>query len=127
MKIAIAFASSILLCTSIAAAQMAPPTPMTAGQFANSAIGQEVILAVRVDRVARTQLEGELLERAGEGRYRPTRARVTLYVPADTPFVMGSFADLKPAAILFVYAVTTSAAHADVKKAIVVTRYVTIE
>jgi hypothetical protein len=100
---------------------------MTAAQFAASPTGANVTLALRVNRLARTTLDGELLERVNDARYKKTGQRVQLYVAAETPFVMGSFADLKAGAIIFVYAVTTTAAHADVKKIVVVTAYAKIE
>jgi hypothetical protein len=118
----------LLLCFGgVAVAQMGPPIPMTATQFASSVTGQTVILAVRVNRVARTTLAAELLERVNDTTYKKTGKNVTLYVPAETPFVMGSLGDVKPGAIIFVYAVTTTAAHADVKKVIVVTPYARVQ
>jgi len=118
---------ALLLTNATAYAQMGPPIPMTAPQFAASPTGANVTLALRVNRLARTTLDGELLERVNDALYKKTGQRVQLYVPAETPFVMGSFADLKPGAIIFAYAVTTTAAHADVKKIVVVTAYAKIE
>lgn len=118
---------ALLLTNAIAYAQMGPPIPMTAAQFAASPTGANVTLALRVNRLTRTTLDGELLERVNDALYKKTGQRVQLYVPAETPFVMGSFADLKPGAIIFVDAVATTAAHADVKKIVVVTAYAKIE
>jgi hypothetical protein len=127
MKFALSSIAALLLSPAVAAAQMAAPTPLTPSQFAASATGQNVILAVRVETAARTAVTAELLERITDARYKATGKRVTLYVPEETPIVMGSAADVKPGAILFVYAVTTTAAHADVKKVVVVTPYAAIE
>lgn len=110
-----------------AAAQMGPPIPMTAAQFASSSTGQNVILAVRVNRVARTSLSVEQLERVNDTTYKKTGKVVTLFLPAETPFIMGAASDVKPGAVIFVYAVTTTAAHADVKKVIVVTPYARVQ
>jgi hypothetical protein len=121
----------ILLATlataGVARAQMGPPIPMTPAQFEASSTGQSVTLVVRLDRLARTSVDAELLERVDDSHYRATGKRVALYLPAETSFVMGTMSDLKPGAIVFVYAVTTTAAHADVKKVIVVTPYVKVE
>jgi hypothetical protein len=84
-------------------------------------------LAVRVDRLVRTALDAELLERVTDSRYRATGKHVTLYLSSETPVVMGSIADVKPGAIVFVYGVATTAGHADVKKVVVVTPYATVE
>jgi hypothetical protein len=127
MKYALCLALAGALATGTALGQMGPPIPMTAGQFANSTSGQDVILAVRVDTLARTTLDAELLERVTDSRYRATHKRVVLYLAAETPFVMGSIADVKPGAIVFVYGVTTTAWHADVKKVVVVTPFAKVE
>jgi|SRR5579871_2747161 len=127
MKIALVLASIVLVATPVAIAQMAPPVPVTASQFANGTIGQAVTLAVRVEGFARTQLDADLLERITDSRYRATRTHVAIYLAPDTPFVMGSIGDLKRGAILFVYGVITGAARADAKRVIVVTPYATVE
>jgi hypothetical protein len=127
MKYALFLALAGALSATAADAQMGPPIPMTASQFANSTSGQDVILAVRVETLARTKLDADLLERVTDSRYRATGKRVVLYLAAETPFVMGSIADVKPGAIMFVYGVTTTAGHADVKKVVVVTPYAKVE
>lgn len=127
MKILFILASVILMATPAAIAQMAPPIPVTASQFANGTIGQAVTVAVRVEGLARTQLDADLLERITDSRYHATRTHVTIYLAPDTPFVMGSVGDLKRGAILFVYGVITGAARADAKRVIVVTPYATVE
>jgi hypothetical protein len=127
MKQLMFVALAMLAAAGAARAQMAPPTPTTAAQFDSSPVGQSVTLAVRVDRLARTALEAELLERVNDSLYKATGKRVALYLPAEAGFVMGSMSDLKPGAIIFVYAVTTTAGHADVKKIVVVTPYVKVE
>jgi hypothetical protein len=127
MKHALYFSFMLFLASGNAEAQMGPPIPLTAAEFASSSTGQNVILAVRVSRLTRTALDAELLERVNDSLYRKTGKRVGLYVPIETPFIMGSASDLKPGAVIFVYAVTTTAAHADVKKVIVVTQYARVE
>jgi hypothetical protein len=119
-----------LLMASMAApagAQMGPPATLTAQQFAATATGQNVVLAVRVTARSRTTLDAELLDHLDDQRYRATGKRVTLYLPAETPFVMGSAADIKSGAVLAVYAVTTTASHADVKKVVVITPYALVK
>ncbi len=127
MKHLVYLVMAVLAASGAARAQMAPPMPLTAAQFASSATGQSVTLVVRVDRLVRASLDAELLERVSDSLYKTTGQRVSLYLPAETSFVMGSMSDLKPGAIVFVYAVATTAAHADVKKVIVVTPYVKVE
>ena len=104
-----------------AGAQMGPPETLTAQQFAATATGQNVVLAVRINARSRTTLEAELLDHLDDARYRATGKRVTLYLPAETPVVMGSATDVKSGAVLAVYAVTTTANHADVKRVVVIT------
>jgi hypothetical protein len=127
MRYALCLTSALLFATATAGAQMAPPIPMNAAQFADSPTGQNVTLVVRVNRLARTALDADLLERVNDSRYKTTGKHVALYLAAETPFVMGSIADVKPGAIVFAYAVVTTAWHADVKKVIVVTPYVRVE
>ena len=119
--------TAMLMGSGAVRAQMAPPTPMTPAQFASSATGQSVTLVVRVNRLARESLDAELLDRINDSLYKTTGKRVSLYLPAETSFVMGSMSDLKPGAVVFVYAVATTADHADVKRVIVVTPYVKVE
>jgi hypothetical protein len=127
MKYALCLALVGALSTATAGAQMGPPVPMTVAQYASATSGQDVILAVRVATLARSTLDAELLERVTDSRYRATHKRVVLYLAAETPFVMGSIADVKPGAVIFVYGVATTAGHADVKKVIVVTPYAKVE
>ena len=116
-----------LFAAAPAAAQMAPPIPMTPAQFSSAVSGANVTLVLRVSTYARSTLEGELLERVSDSRYTQSGKNVELYLPPETPFVMGSAADLKAQAVIFVYAVATTPEHADVKKVVVVTPYVTVE
>ncbi|MGC1380371.1 MAG: hypothetical protein WA814_05035, partial [Candidatus Baltobacteraceae bacterium] len=107
--------------------QMAPPTPLTAAQFAASPSGQNVILVVRVNSLKRTALDAQLLERVNDATYKATQENVALYLPAETPIVMGSMDDVKPGAVVFIYGVATTPHHADVKKVVVVTPYVKVQ
>lgn len=109
-----------------AVAQMKPPTPLTAAQFAQAVPGQTLVLAVRVTSRRRDTLSADLLERRDDAHYRVTGTTVELYYPNDTPVVMGSDADVKPGAVLYVHAVATTRGHADVKSATVVTQYVSV-
>jgi hypothetical protein len=127
MKYLVVSILAALLAAAPAGAQMAPPVPMTPAQFAAAASGQDVTLVVRVNSFERTALVADLLSRVSDSRYKATGKSVALYVPAETPFVMGSAADLQPNAVVFVYGVATTPGRADVKKIVVVTPYVTIE
>jgi hypothetical protein len=129
MKYLIHWLVSLLVASMAApaAAQMGPPATLSARQFAAAATGQNVVLAVRVTKSARTTLDAELLDHLDGESYRATGKSVTLYLPAETPFVMGSSGDVKSGAVLAVYAVTTTAGHADVKKVVVITPYVSVK
>jgi hypothetical protein len=116
-----------LLATATAAAQMAAPIPLTAAQFAATPSGQSVTLAARVNSLRRTSLDVQLLERINDSTYKTTTQSVTLYLPAETPIVMGSIADLRPGAVVFVYGIATNAHHADVKKVTVITPFVKVQ
>jgi hypothetical protein len=110
-----------------AAAQMKPPIPMTPAQFAQAVPGQSLILAVRVADRARDDVRAQLLVRIDDSHYRVTATPVDLYVPADTPMVMGSEADVKAGAVLIVHAVATTRGRADVKRVTVITPYINIQ
>jgi hypothetical protein len=71
-------------------------------------------------------MHAELLDRTSETQYTPTGKHVDLYLADDTPVVMGTMSDVRPGSILFVYAVATTKAHADVKKLVVATNYLTV-
>ncbi len=116
-----------LFAAAPAGAQMAPPIPMTPAQFSSAVSGANVTLVLRVATYSRSTLDGELLERESDSRYKQSGKNVELYLPPETPFVMGSASDLKAQAVIFVYAVATTPGHADVKKVVVVTPYVTVE
>ena len=108
------------------AAQMKPPTPLTAAQFAQAVPGESLVLAVRVVSRERDAVRGEILERRDDAHYRATGATVELYYPKETPVVMGTDGDVKPGAVLFVHAVATTRGRADVKQATIVTPYVSV-
>jgi hypothetical protein len=128
MKHALALAVAVYLVVGApVSAQMKPPTPMTAAQFAQSVPGATVTLAVLVTGRTRDTVHAELLARRDDAHYAATGTKVELFFPEDTPVVMGSVADVQKGAVLFVYAVATTRGHADVKKATVVTSYVTVE
>lgn len=119
----------LAVCTLMAVpanAQMKPPTPLTATQFGQAVAGQSLVLAVRVTSRQRDTLYADLLERRDDAHYRASGTTVELYYPPDTPLVMGSDADVKPGAVLYVHAVATTRGHADVKSATVVTQYVSV-
>src|SRR5581483_12050083 len=121
MKHILCLLLALLFPTVSASAQMGPPETITAKAFDVTPAGQNVVLAVRVASRSRTTLNAEILDHTSGQRYHPTGKRVTLYIPEETPFVMGSASDVTAGAVLAVYAVTTTAGHADVKKVVVLT------
>ncbi|MDB5043501.1 MAG: hypothetical protein JWN27_4227 [Candidatus Eremiobacteraeota bacterium] len=127
MKTLIAASIAALLATaSPAVAQMQPPTPLSASEFASAAVGSRVSIAVRVDARARSTVRAELLDRETDERYRATGARVELYQSDGTPVVMGTPADVKPGAVAIVTAVVTGKRRADLKRIIILTPYVSV-
>ena len=110
-----------------ARAQMTPPIPMSPAQLSNATVGQPLRLVIRVATVKRTALSAELLTRESDSLYKSTGTIVQFYLPADTPVIMGSLADVKPGAVLIVYATATTRGHADVKRLVAVTAYVKVE
>jgi hypothetical protein len=117
----------LTLLAAPAAAQMQPPIPMSPAEFSNATAGQSIKLVVRVAAVKRTALSVELLNRENDSLYKATGKIVSLYLPEDTPVIMGSLADVKPGAVLFVYGTATTPDHADVKKLVAVGAYVKVE
>jgi hypothetical protein len=117
----------LTLLAAPASAQMQPPVPMSPAEFSNATVGQSIKLVVRVATMKRTALSAELLSRESDSLYKSTGTIVHLYLPEDTPVIMGSLADVKPGAVLFVYGTATTPGHADVKKLVAVTTYVKVE
>ena len=99
---------------------------MDVQQFSGAQAGQPVQLVVRIDNINRSAIHAEILERKSEGVYKATRKHVTFYFADGTPVVMGGAADLKPGAVVFVYGVATKKDNADVKRVVVMTRYVQV-
>lgn len=119
----------ILLLT-ILLAQMgmhAPPIPMTPEQFAQAMPGQNVQIAVRVDRVQRTTVFAELLRHETDSTAKATGRHIILYVAGGTPVVMGSARDVAKGALLYVYGIATKANHVDAKRVVVDTRFIKVE
>lgn len=127
MKTFIAASFAALLASTVpAAAQMQPPTPLSASEFASAAVGSRVSLAVRVDARVRSIVRAELLDRETDERYHATGVRVELYQAGGTPIVMGTPADVKPGAVAIVTAVVTGKRRADLKRIIILTSYVSV-
>lgn len=99
---------------------------MTQAQFESAPTGSNVQLMVRVVSLKRDTLHADLLAQVDSSHYKTTGTQVDLYFPADTPLMMGGSADVKPGAVLYVYAVATMRDRADVKRAVVVTPYATV-
>ncbi len=105
----------------------APPVPMTPQQFAQSAPGHSVQIAVRVTRVQRTTIVGELLMHQSDTVSRATGKSVTFYFPSGTPVMMGATGDIVPGAVLYVYGILTKPNNVDIKRVVVDTKYVKVE
>ena len=110
-----------------AVAQMKPPVPMTPAQFAGASPGASVQIVVRVVTVDRSKVAAELLERKTDSDYVVTGKRVHLVCPDGVTFVMGGAGDIAPGAVLFVDGVATKPYRADVKKVVVLTKFITVE
>ena len=83
-------------------------------------------IVVRVTSLQRENLQADLLAQVDASHYKTTGTQLDLYFSADTPVVMGSAADVKAGAVLYIYAVATTRNRADVKKAVVVTPFVKV-
>jgi hypothetical protein len=118
--------TAMLASAAPAVAQMQPPAPLSANEFASAAVGSRVSLAVRVDARVRSTVRAELLDRETDERYRATGARVEFYEAGGTPVVMGTAADVKPGAVAIVTAVVTGKRRADLKRIIILTPYVSV-
>jgi hypothetical protein len=104
-----------------------PPVPMTPGQFSQAVAGQNVQIAVRIERVKRSTLFAEMLEHKTDTVSKATGKHVVLYFADGTPVVMGSESDIVPGAVLFVYGIVTKPGNVDVKRAVVDTKYVKVQ
>ena len=109
-----------------AAGQMQPPQPMTTAESQSAPSGSPVQIVVRVTSLQRENLQADLLAQVDASHYKTTATQLDLYFSADTPVVMGSVADVKAGAVLYIYAVATAHNRADVKKAVVVTPFVKV-
>ncbi len=119
-----------VFATATAGAQMMghqPPVPMTTAQFEGAAVGQNVQIAVRIERVKRTTLISEMLEHETDTVSKATGKQVILYFADGTPVIMGSASDIKSGAVLFVYGIVTKPGYVDVKRAVVDTKYLKVE
>ncbi len=108
-------------------AQMQSPPAMTADQIDRSAPGAHLNLVIRVDSFARNTIAGHVLDRITDSAYSLTKDAIAIYAPSDTAFAMGSSGDLRPGAVVYVYAVATKAHAADATKIVIVTPYVTVK
>lgn len=104
----------------------APPVPMTPAQFSQTAAGGQVQIAVRVGRIERSTIYGELLQHETDTVSKATGQQVVLFFPDGTPTIMGQPQDVTPGAVLFVYGVLTKPGHVDAKRVVVDTKYVTV-
>jgi hypothetical protein len=127
MKYIAILALGVALLTSPALSQMKAPVPMTRSQFGHALTGQSIAILVRVVAFKRTSLSAELLDRESDSVYKATGKIVDLYLPEDTPIVMGSVPDIKPGAAVFVYGVATTQGRADIKRIVILTSYIRIE
>lgn len=99
---------------------------MSLQQFAGVAAGDQVQIVVRVVAVNRAKVAAELLDRKTDSDYVTTGKRVNLVCPDGVSFVMGSAGDIAPGAVLFVYGVATKPYRADVKKVVVLSKFITV-
>jgi hypothetical protein len=105
----------------------APPVPMTPAQFSQTPVGQSVQIAVRIARVNRATLYGELLQHQTDTTAHTTGKHLTLYFADGTPVVMGTARDIAPGAVLFVYGILTKPGQVDIKRAVIDTKFVTVQ
>jgi hypothetical protein len=103
------------------------PAPMSLQEFASTHSGQNAQIEVRVQKVDRTTVTAELLQHESDTLSKATGKTVTLYLPDGTPVVMGSAGDIGPGALLFVNGVVTAPNHVDVKRVVVLTKYLKVE
>lgn len=103
-----------------------PPVPMSPSQFGQAGAGQSVQIAVRVQRVERSTLYGELLAHETDTLAKATGKDVVIFFADGTPVVMGSASDVVAGAVLYVYGIVTRPGHVDAKRVVVDTKYVTV-
>ncbi len=129
MRYATLALTALMIGSSVAPAmaQMRPPTPLTAAQFAGARPGQSVQLVVRVDNIKGTNVRATLLEQIGDEKYKATKQHIQLYFPEQTPVVMGTSRDVASNAILSIAAVATKVNQADIKQVTVITNYVKVQ
>jgi len=115
------------ILSSNAAAQMAPPVPMTPQHFSQLAPGANVEVMIRVDNVRRQSVEATILQRKTDTNYKATATHAVFYLASGTPMIMGSPKDVSAGAVLYVYGILTKPAHVDIKKIVVVTQYTKVD
>lgn len=110
-----------------ARAQMAPPPAMTAADLDQANTGTTVRLVVRVESVKRSTLSSVVLNRVTETTYALTKDKFAIYAPTDLRIIMGSYDDIKPGAILYVFATVTKPHAADATKIVVLTQVIKVQ
>ena len=105
----------------------AAPTPMTPQQVASAVAGSPIQFAARVDSVDRATVHAHVLNKIGDETYQSSPQTIDIYQPKTVSYVMGKRDEVKPGAVLFVYAVATKPHQADATKIVIDTRYVTVK
>ncbi len=128
-KVILAISAFCVCLAGVAAAQMMgpPPVPMSLQEFSHAQAGQNVQIAVRVQRVSRSTLFAQLLQHQTDALAKATPKQVVLYFADGTPVVMGTAREVVPGAILFVYGILTKPGHVDIKRAVIDTKYVKVQ
>lgn len=109
-----------------AVAQMHEMSPMPAHAVESAAPGASVTFVARVDAIKRSTITAKILERVTGNTYRATGDTIAIYAPESVSVAMGSRDDLKPGAVVYVYATATKPHAADASKLVVMTPYVSI-
>lgn len=103
------------------------PVPMSPQEFAATHAGQNAQVEVRVQQVDRTAITAELLQHETDTLSKNTGKTVTLFLPDGTPVIMGSASDIVPGALLFVSGVVTAPNRVDVKRVVILTKYLKVQ
>jgi hypothetical protein len=107
--------------------QMHTPEAMSADQVSRASAGDSLQFAARVDSIDRSILHAHVLNKIGEETYADSGKTIDIYEPRTISFIMGKRDDVKPGAVLFIFAVATKPHQADATKIVIDTPYVTLK
>ncbi len=107
--------------------RMMSAKPMTEAEVSLVSPGGEIEATLEVTGTpSEDVLQGTLLERQGDGTYRPTKRILSVRWRSDTPVVMGKKADVHRGAVIQIQGKSRPDRSVDAERIVILTGYVTV-